>query len=55
LATPEYLDRLGAATRRLEQALGEDGSPFAEGMKLGMPAVEELTAEIERGYKGNLS
>jgi hypothetical protein len=55
LATPEYLDRLGAATRRLEQALGEDGSPFAEGMKLGMAAVEELTAEIERGYKGNLS
>ena len=55
LATPEYLDRLGAATRRLEQALGEGGSPFSEGMKVGMAAVEELTAEIERGYKGILS
>ena len=31
LASPAYLDRIGHATRRLEQALGEGGSPFAEG------------------------
>jgi len=55
LATPEYLDRLGQATRRLEQALGEGGSPFAEGMKAGMAAVERLTREIEGNYKRDLS
>jgi hypothetical protein len=55
LASPEYLDRVGQATRRLEQALGEGGSPFAEGMKLGMAAVELLTAEIEDNYKGTLA
>ena len=51
LASPAYLDRLGQATRRLEQALGEGGSPFAEGMKAGMAAVERLTDEIEGSYK----
>ena len=51
LASPAYLDRLGHATRRLEQALGEGGSPFAEGMKAGMAAVEQLTEEIEESYK----
>jgi hypothetical protein len=52
LASPAYLDAVGAATRRLEQALGEDGrSPFADAMKAGMGAVEELAAEVERGYK----
>ena len=42
-------------TRRLEQALGEGGSPFAEGMKLGMAAVEQLTKEIEDAYKAELT
>ena len=46
---------LGQATRRLEQALGEGGSPFAEGMKLGMAAVEQLTKEIEDAYKAELT
>ncbi len=55
LASPAYLDRLGQATRRLEQALGEGGSPFAEGMKLGMAAVEQLTKEIEDAYKAELT
>ena len=52
LATPAYLDALGTATRRLEQALGDVGaSSFAEAMKLAMGAVDELTSEIERAYK----
>ena len=55
LASPAYLDRLGEATRRLEHALGEGGSPFAEGMKLALAAVESLTAEIEQNYKADLS
>jgi len=56
LATTEYLDRLGAAARRLEQTLGDDaGSPFAAAMQQALPAVEELTAEVERSYKGPLA
>jgi hypothetical protein len=56
LATTAYLDRLGAASRRLEQALGEDGSsPFAVAMQQAVPAIDELAAEVERRYKGPLA
>jgi hypothetical protein len=56
LATTAYLDRLGAASRRLEAALGEDGpSPFAAAMQQGVAAVDELAAGIERTYKGPLA
>ena len=56
LATTDYLDRIGAASRRLEQALGNAaGSPFAAAMQQAVPAVEELAAEVERGYKGPLA
>jgi hypothetical protein len=52
LASPGYLDRVGAATRRLELALGDPGiSPFAEAMKAGMSAVEEFSADVESRYK----
>jgi len=52
LAEPAYLDRVGAATRRLEQALGDStGSPFAEAMKTGMACVEELAGDVEASYK----
>ena len=52
LASPAYLDAVGAATLRLEQALGEDGpSPFAESMRQAVGVVDELAAEVERGYK----
>jgi hypothetical protein len=52
LAEPAYLDRVGAATRRLEQALGPGaGSPFAEAMKQGMASVEELTHDVESNYR----
>jgi hypothetical protein len=55
LATPAYLDALGVATRRLEQALGAAaGSPFAQAMKSGLPAVESLTLEVESTYKAPL-
>jgi hypothetical protein len=57
LATPSYLDAVGSATRRLEQALGDGagGSPFTAAMKQGMVAVEELTAEVEGRYKLELA
>lgn len=52
LAEPAYLDRVGDATRRLEQALGPSaGSPFAEAMKQGMASAEELTRDVLSGYK----
>jgi hypothetical protein len=52
VASPARLDAIGAATRRLEHALGEDAaSPFAEAMKLAIGAVEALTAEVEGAYK----
>jgi hypothetical protein len=55
LARTPYLDALGAASRRLEQALGEDArSPFAAAMQQALPAVEELADDVERGYKGPL-
>lgn len=56
VATPAYLDEIGAATRRLEHALGEDGgSPFAEAMKYAIGAVESLADDVERNYKRELT
>jgi hypothetical protein len=56
LATTDYLDRIGAATRRLEQALGDDaGSPFATAMQQALPAVDEVAAEVEARYRGPLA
>lgn len=55
VASPAYLDEVGTAARRLEQALGTNGgSPFAEAMKHGVGAAEALTAEVETTYKGPL-
>ena len=52
IATPAYLDALGAATRRLEVALGEvGGSPFAAAMQAGMGSVDALALEVDRDYK----
>jgi hypothetical protein len=51
VATPALLDEIGAATRRLELALGGSSSPFAEAMKSASTAVDELLAEVEAGYK----
>ena len=56
LASVSYLDSIGGAAMKLEQALGEvGGSPFAEAMKVGMAAAEELAADVERSYKRSLS
>lgn len=52
LASPAYLDELGEATLRLEQALGHNGgSPFAAAMKHAMGAVQLLAADVEGSYK----
>jgi hypothetical protein len=56
VASGAYLDAIGAASRRLEQALGESGgSPFALAMQSALGAVEELTDDVERNYKVALS
>jgi hypothetical protein len=56
LATPELLDEIGAATRRLERELDPGGpSPFAAALKSAQGAVEELEREIEAGYRLELT
>ena len=53
LATPGRLDEIGAATRRLEIALGgaSQGSPFATAMKGATEVVESLLADVEGSYR----
>lgn len=53
IASPEYLDEVGAATRRLERALGDEeaGSPFVAAMRGATAVVEQLVIEVERDYK----
>jgi len=52
IANGDYLDALGSASRRLEQALGESGaSPFAAAMQAALGSVEELAADVESNYK----
>ena len=51
IATPERLDAIGAATLRLERALGGAGSPFAVAMKQATATVDELTRDVETAYK----
>jgi hypothetical protein len=55
IASTGYLDSLGAATRRLERALGDDASPFANAMQSALGSVDALTREIETAYKRSLS
>ena len=52
VASGAYLDAVGSASHRLEQALGGSGaSPFAAAMQSALGAVEELAADVERNYK----
>jgi hypothetical protein len=52
VASHAYLDAVGAATRRLERALGDAASsPFAQSMQAATGAVTELGEEVERDYK----
>jgi hypothetical protein len=52
VASPAHLDEVGAATRRLEGALGDHGaSPFLEAMKQAGLTIDGLTADIESHYK----
>jgi hypothetical protein len=56
VASPAYLDAIGAAADRLERALGDPGaSPFVTAMQAGLGAAEELAERVERGYKTALA
>jgi hypothetical protein len=50
VATPAYLDDVGAATIALERALGEVSSPFSEAIRAGTGAVDAFVKDVERGY-----
>ncbi len=47
VASAAYLDEVGAATRRLEEALGEHASPFANALASSTGTVEAFVAEVE--------
>jgi hypothetical protein len=56
VATPAHLDHVGAATRRLEAALGGNGgSPFTEAMKRAGDSVQAFVADVEARYKAELA
>ena len=54
LASPAYLDQVGAATFALERALGEVSSPFSEALRAGTGAIDAFVDEVERGYLTDL-
>lgn len=55
VASVPYLDELGLAAAKLEQSLGQvGGSPFAEAMKTGIAASDELADDVETRYKAPL-
>ena len=55
VATPAYLDDIGAATVVLERALGETASPFSAAIRSATGAVEEFVRDVERGYRIDLT
>jgi len=50
VASPEYLDAVGFATRELERVLGVTASPFAEALRAGSGAVDEFVKDVEHRY-----
>jgi hypothetical protein len=54
LATPAFLDAVGAATVALERALGETSSPFSAAIRGATGAVDEFVREVERDYAAEL-
>jgi hypothetical protein len=50
VASPAFLDGVGAATMALERALGETSSPFSAAIRSAAGTVEEFVQDVERGY-----
>ena len=51
VASPAFLDDVGAATLALEQALGELDSPFASALRSSTGAMDGFLADVETRYK----
>jgi hypothetical protein len=51
VASPAYLDTVGAATQELEHALGEHDSPFASALAASQGAVDAFVLDVETRYK----
>jgi hypothetical protein len=52
VASASYLDAVGLAAQKLENALGSNGgSPFAAAMKGGLVIAEELATDVVRRHK----
>ena len=51
VASPGYLDEVGAAAHDLERALGEQGSPFANALRASSGAVDAFVREVEANYR----
>jgi hypothetical protein len=47
VASPVYLDEVGARTRELETALGEQGSPFSASLAASSGTDEAFVTEVE--------
>ena len=55
LATPQRLDAIGQAARRLEVALDPTASsPFTAAMRGAAEVADALWADVERAYRGGL-
>lgn len=50
LASPAFLDAVGAATLELERSLGELRSPFAEALRGSTGVVDDFVRDVEQGY-----
>jgi len=50
VASAAYLDEVGAATRKLEEALGEHASPFANALASSSGTVEAFVTEVEERH-----
>jgi hypothetical protein len=50
VASPRFLDDVGAATVELERALGELRSPFSDAIRAATGAVDEFVRDVERDY-----
>ena len=50
LASPAFLDAVGAATLELERTLGELSSPFAEALRSATGVVDDFVRDVEQGY-----
>ncbi len=50
VASPAYLDAVGAATVALERALGELSSPFSDAIRGATGAVDDFVKDVESAY-----